>query len=168
VKFKLPNARKRDSQGICFLGNVSVEDFLAKEFAAQPGAAFDTSGIALGTHAGALLFTLGQRVHLEGAPVGPWYVIAKDIASNTLTVSHERRAEARSKLTLAETNWFRQSEAGKTCTAQYRYHGPRVSGTLDPARTTFTPRQPITEAVASGQSLVIYDEEECLGGGIIA
>ncbi|HWU24391.1 MAG TPA: tRNA 2-thiouridine(34) synthase MnmA [Candidatus Paceibacterota bacterium] len=167
-KFELPNARKRDSQGICFLGNVSVEEFLAQEFGTKSGTAFDAEGNAVGTHAGALLSTLGQRVHLEQAAPGPWYVIAKDIEANTLTVAKERQTVDRTSFILEDTNWLQEPVVGKTYTAQYRYHGPRVEGTLDEAHTVFTPTVSVKEPVASGQSLVIYDEEECIGGGIIA
>jgi tRNA-specific 2-thiouridylase len=166
--FRLPNARKRDSQGICFLGNVSVEDFLAQEFGSEPGAALDASGARIGTHAGALLSTLGQRVHLEGSPPGPWYVISKDIAANTLVVAHEHASDARMEFTLEHTNWLREPETGASYTAQYRYHGPKIEGSFDMRRSTFAPRAPVAEPVAAGQSLVLYAGEECIGGGIIA
>lgn len=167
-KFDLPNARKRDSQGICFLGNVSVEDFLAQEFGTEPGTAVDIEGNTIGVHAGALLSTLGQRVHLEQAAPGPWYVIAKDIAANTLTVSKEKLVADRTSFTLEDMNWLSEPVSQKTYTAQYRYHGPRITGTLDSSCTSFTPNDTVTDPIASGQSLVLYDEEECIGGGIIA
>jgi tRNA-specific 2-thiouridylase len=163
--YKLPNALKRDSQGICFLGNVSVEDFLAKEFGTRPGIAVDEEGNGLGTHDGALLYTLGQRISPEGALAGPWYVVAKDIAGNILTVSHERRRDSRAALALESTNWLAEPEGG-AYTAQYRYHGPKIPGTL--AGNSFVPDDPVPETAAAGQSLVIYDGEECIGGGIIA
>lgn len=167
-KFNLPNARKRDSQGICFLGNVSVEEFLAHEFGTESGKAIDAQGNEVGVHKGALLSTLGQRVHLEGAAAGPWYVIAKYIEANTLTVAKEKLTVKRSSFVLEDMNWLTEPSAGKTYTAQYRYHGPRIEGTLDESLTTFTPTISIIEPIASGQSLVIYNEEECVGGGIIA
>lgn len=167
-KFGLPNAQKRDSQGICFLGNVSVEEFLAQEFGTEAGEAIDAQGNIVGKHAGALLSTLGQRVHLEQAEPGPWYVLAKDIAQNTLTVSKEKQAANRDTFKLEDLNWLKEAAVGKSYAAQYRYHGPRVEGTLDSDLANFTPHAPITEPIASGQSLVIYDEEECIGGGIIA
>lgn len=166
-QFKLPNARKRDSQGICFLGNISVEEFLAQEFGTESGPAIDTDGKHVGTHASALLSTLGQRVQLTDAVAGPWYVVAKDITSNTLTVSKEKLAGRRDAFKLETTNWLSEPSAGKPYTAQYRYHGPQVSGTLDSPLSTFTPVLSVTEPVAPGQSLVIYDGEECIGGGII-
>ncbi len=165
--FALPNAQKRDSQGICFLGNISIEDFLAQEFGTEPGQAIDPEGKHIGTHAGALLSTLGQRVHLDGASPGPWYVIAKDIASNILIVSKAKGTETRAAFTLESTNWFSSPLLQKQYSAQYRYHGPLIQGALDEKHATFTPTETITESIASGQSLVIYDGEECIGGGII-
>lgn len=167
-KFGLPNAAKRDSQGICFLGNISVEDFLAEEFGTQPGDAVTEDGTRVGTHQGALLSTAGQRVSLEGAEPGPWYVIRKDIENNILTVSHAKTSASRSEITLTETNWIKDPEPGTLYAAQYRYHGPRVEGKLSPDRAVFSPTTPITEPVAPGQSLVLYSGEECMGGGIIA
>lgn len=166
-RYGLPNAHKRDSQGICFLGNVSVEEFLAQEFGTQSGSAIDTEGKRIGTHAGVLLSTLGQRVQLADAPAGPWYVIAKDIAANALTVSKEKRAGQRTSFRLESTNWLSQPAAGKSYAAQYRYHGPLVPGTLDESLSLFKPTQAVTEPIAQGQSLVMYDGEECIGGGII-
>jgi len=169
-RFALPNARKRDSQGICFLGNISVEDFLAQEFGTEPGSAVDQEGKHIGTHGGALLSTLGQRVHLEGAAAGPWYVIAKDIAANTLVVAHELQSVARTSFALQEVNWLQEPKSGVTYVAQYRYHGPHVEGTFDAGigdAGIFIPNTPVAEPVAAGQSLVLYSGEECIGGGII-
>ncbi len=167
-EFKLPNARKRDSQGICFLGSVSVEDFLISEFGSESGVAVDTSGETVGTHNGALLSTLGQRVHLEDAPPGPWYVVSKDIKNNILVVSHEPATAARTIFDLTDTNWLTSPEVGKEYSAQYRYHGPRIGGTLSAERNRFVPTDVVEAAIAAGQSLVIYDNEVCIGGGIIA
>jgi tRNA-specific 2-thiouridylase len=172
TEFNLPNARKRDSQGICFLGTISVEDFLRREFGNEPGEALDETGNHIGKHDGAVLHTLGERVRLEGADAGPWYVVRKDIAQNVLVVSHERYfakdATAKtSAIPLVETNWLEAVAADEQLEAQYRYHGPRIAGTLDQAAGTFIPAQPLSEPIASGQSLVIYRNEACIGGGII-
>lgn len=166
-QLRLPNATKRDSQGICFLGNISVEEFLAQEFGTEPGSAIDTDGKHVGTHASALLSTLGQRVQLAYAAAGPWYVVAKDINANTLTVSKEKQAGKRDAFKLESMNWLCEPSTGRPYTAQYRYHGPLVPGTLGASLSTFTPSLLVTEPVAPGQSLVIYDGEECIGGGII-
>lgn len=164
--FKLPNARKRDSQGICFLGNISIDDFLRREFETVPGEAYDEHGTVVGTHGGALLYTLGERIALTNAVPGPWYVITKDIELNTVTVSTERKVSSASiALHLEETEWNTEPEEGSAVTAQFRYHGPLVSGTY--THSTFTPRTALPEPAASGQSLVIYDGDCVRGGGII-
>ena len=167
VKYNLPVSAKKDSQGICFLGSISVEDFLKQEFESADGAAIDVQGQAVGTHSGALLHTLGERVSLRDAAPGPWYVVAKDIEKNQLTVSHELVAAGdTSAIMLRDTNWFMDVPEG-TLTAQYRYHGPHIEGRLSSNRLSFIPDRPITEPLASGQSLVIYKDQVCIGGGII-
>lgn len=167
-KFNLPNATKRDSQGICFLGSISVEDFLKNEFGSEPGTAFDEKGNVIGTHTGALLHTLGERVALTGASSGPWYVVKKDIEKNVLTVSHTHLSETGpAKMQLEQENWLEPLQDSEKITAQYRYHGPRIAGTLSEGRV-FTPNAPCAEPVATGQSLVLYKDSVCVGGGIIS
>jgi tRNA-specific 2-thiouridylase len=165
-KYRLPNAKKRDSQGICFLGSISVEEFLVREFGAQPeGEAVDASGARIGTHSRALLSTLGERVALTDAVPGPWYVVGKDIERNMLTVSHERLApEARPEIRFVQQNWLGDAEG--PLQAQYRYHGPRVQGYWKDG--AFVPEEPLPEPIAPGQSLVLYRGDELIGGGIIS
>lgn len=164
-KFRMPNARKRDSQGICFLGSISVEDFLMREIAPEPGTALDEENKVIGAHNGAVLYTLGERVALADAPPGPWYVVAKELESNTVTVSKEKTSRAAAEtIRITDTNWFGAVPRGGV-EAQYRYHGPRIRGAFE--NGTFTPHEALPESVASGQSLVLYDGETCLGGGII-
>ncbi len=167
--YRLPQAHKRDSQGICFLGSISVDDFLKSELDVVPGIAVDKSGTEVGTHSGAVLATLGERVSVQGTHSGPWYVVKKDMHTNVLTVSHTQENNPTShSISITETNWLAGIEENEHVTAQYRYHGPKIAGTLDMARNTFTPKDQILEPVAPGQSLVICRGEEMLGGGIIA
>ena len=169
-KFNLPVATKKDSQGICFLGSISVEDFLRNELHPTAGVAVDEKGEKIGMHDGALLHTLGERVALSDASAGPWYVIKKDMNTNTLTVSHEHVSASKSEsILLTQTNWFASgNDSSETLTAQYRYHGPLVEGKLALDRSSLILSTPITEPIAIGQSLVIYNRDECVGGGIIA
>lgn len=162
----LPNATKKDSQGICFLGPVSMDDFLRAELPNTPGEALNAVGERVGEHEGVLLATLGERVALTDAPPGPWYVVAKDVRANTLTVAAQRTLPPESMdIHLTDTNWFAQPEATTALSAQYRYHGPLICGTMhDGNRFASSPR---TEPVAPGQSLVLYDGDRVLGGGII-
>lgn len=165
----LPNARKRDSQGICFLGSISVEDFLTQELGSEQGAALDPQGSVVGAHSGVLLHTIGERVTLTGEYPGPWYVLAKNVATNTLTVSHERtHALPTTAIHLLDTNWLADVAADSLLTAQYRYRGPRIEGHLNTNTLCFTPTHALSETLAQGQSLVVYRGEQCIGGGIIA
>jgi tRNA-specific 2-thiouridylase len=184
-KYRLPNAAKKDSQGICFLGSISVEDFLRAELAPEEGKTLDGVGNEIGSHGGAVLYTLGERIVLEGSASGPWYVVAKDLAANTVTVAHEiSSGGARHSLKLTEMNWLGSDdgesagkvgggvgegvvgeEAEREVEAQYRYHGPRIKGAM--RGDSFIPAEPLAEPVASGQSLVSYQGNECVGGGII-
>lgn len=166
-RLALPVAAKKDSQGICFLGPVSVEEYLRSEFGTEKGAAHDPSGKEVGKHDGVLLSTIGERVALESAAPGPWYVIGKDIAENRLIVAHERPPMPKNgQLRLGSVNLLEDS--GGILSAQYRYHGPIVQGAFDAARSTFVPDTALPEPVAEGQSLVLYDDEALIGGGIIA
>ena len=166
-RFDLPVAQKRDSQGICFLGSISVEDFLTKELGARIGEARDEHGVVVGFHKGAVLYTLGERVPLTPSSTGPWFVHAKDISSNTLTVSRTVvKPHTETHIALAHGNFFQDSIEGDI-EAQYRYPGPIVTGTYNREAHTFTPRQALPEPLAKGQSLVLYSKDVCIGGGII-
>lgn len=167
-RFNLPVAEKKDSQGICFLGPISVDDFLKNEFGSEVGMAIDEQGNEIGTHDGALLRTLGERVVLLGTHPGPWYVVKKDIETNVLTVSNTRTLSIPTRgIELIHTNWLSPLVQDEIVEAQYRYHGPRISGIYVDAENTFHPTDGLQEPVAEGQSLVLYRGEECLGGGII-
>jgi tRNA-specific 2-thiouridylase len=163
ARLALPVASKRDSQGICFLGGITVADFLRAEFGEAPGHAIDREGREIGWHDGVLLYTLGERVPLRGAP-GPWYVRAKDVAANTLTVSRERAPEQpAAPIAFSSANWLGDPVA--VSSAQCRYHGPEIPGCI--VSGAFRPDEPLPEPVTPGQSIVFYAGAELLGGGII-
>ncbi|MCX6787814.1 MAG: tRNA 2-thiouridine(34) synthase MnmA [Candidatus Kaiserbacteria bacterium] len=166
-RFNLPVAEKKDSQGVCFLGSVSVEEFLKNEFGVSPGRALDEKGEVVGEHDGVLLSTLGQRIALRNASeTGPWFVLAKDIAKNELTVGKTRlpaSAQTSGEILFTDANWF--SESSGVVDAQYRYRGPRVQGHLGNGR--FISVIPLPEIPTPGQSIVFYCSGELIGGGII-
>ncbi len=140
-KFDLPVAEKKDSQGICFLGSVSVKEFLEKEF---------------GTDNPALLYTIGQRV--EGG-----YVIGKNVEKKEIRIS-KTRATSKRTILFTDANWF-----GKFSTvqeAQYRYRGNRIHGRIE--KNSFIAVNSLPETPAPGQSIVFYNGDELIGGGIIA
>lgn len=164
-KFALPVAEKKDSQGVCFLGSVSVEDFLRAEFGDHPGKAYDEHGRFVGGHDGVFFHTIGERIALTNAEPGPWFVLAKDVAKNEFTVGKERvhRAAVRD-IRFADPNWLGKHDGRME--AQYRYRGPRLSGRVENGR--FLSDEALAEVPAPGQSLVFYAEGELIGGGIIA
>jgi tRNA-specific 2-thiouridylase len=168
-KFKLPVADKRDSQGICFLGSISVDEFLRQELGTTPGKAIDENGADVGIHVGAVLHTLGARISLQDADAGPWYVIRKDLETNVLIVrkGNAELAAPAGSLTLREENWFEPALLEGAVEAQYRYHGPRIAGRYSTHAKSFTPNDAFREPVAAGQSLVLYSGDTCIGGGII-
>ncbi|MBU1292857.1 tRNA 2-thiouridine(34) synthase MnmA [Patescibacteria group bacterium] len=165
-KFQLPNAQKKDSQGVCFLGSISMEDFLRSQFGEAEGIATTSEGIVVGQHSGTLLHTLGSRIHLKNAPPGPWYVLQKKLKDNVLIVGRERSSTSTSAVVLDEVNYFKEVPTGPI-QAQFRYHGPVLSGTFTQDTRTFTPTELATEPLTEGQSLVLYDGDCCIGGGII-
>lgn len=185
-RFQLPVAQKRDSQGVCFLGSISVEEFLRSEFGENPGRAIDEQGMLVGEHDGVLLHTLGERIALQAAhepgqptgtvPAGPWFVLAKDIAKNELTVGKSRvpiAPSAAAGIRFTNANWF--TDPSRATNAQYRYRGPRIPGFLEKAHDTdllqesqvFRYAGLLPEVPAPGQSVVFYRDDELVGGGII-
>ncbi|OGG78843.1 hypothetical protein A3J11_00425 [Candidatus Kaiserbacteria bacterium RIFCSPLOWO2_02_FULL_55_12] len=143
-RFNLPVAEKKDSQGICFLGSVSIEEFLEKE---------------LGSDNPALLHTVGQRVSLPG---GPWYVVGKNVEKKEIKISKTRAGGAR-EIRFIDANWL--GEPAQAAEAQYRYRGPRIRGHLE--GQTFRCAEPLLETPAPGQSIVFYHDNKLIGGGIM-
>ncbi|MGB4076205.1 MAG: tRNA 2-thiouridine(34) synthase MnmA, partial [Minisyncoccia bacterium] len=142
ARMRLPVATKSDSQGICFLGSVSVHDFLQSEFETEPGPAVDEVGKNVGIHDGVLLHTLGARIALQNAKPGPWYVLAKDLTTNTLTVSNKRALqEVTPHLTLREVHNLNLN-SDQEVSAQFRYHGPLIPGTFALSSSRFIPAIP--------------------------
>lgn len=164
-KYNLPVADKRDSQGVCFLGNISVEEFLRMEFGVSPGSATSQEGKPVGMHDGALLYTLGERIALRGADTGPWFVLAKDVAKNELTVGKSRTLanSLNGTIRFSNANWI--SNFQETTEAQYRYRGPLVPGRVEHDR--FIPSEVLSDIPTPGQSIVFYQGGKLVGGGII-
>lgn len=174
TKFGLPNAARKDSQGLCFLGPISVADMLQKELSPTPGQVLNDAGEVVGTHDGALLYTLGQRHGFAlkgGSPnAAAHYVIAKDIAKNTITVSTSKfpKGASKTKVALVDTNWIPSATdiAGATgLMARYRYRQELIPAELDAESGQVVLLMP--HFVPHGQSLVVYKQERCLGGGVI-
>jgi tRNA-uridine 2-sulfurtransferase len=171
-KYGLPTARKKDSQGICFLGDINMKEFLSHYIEHQPGAVINDQGEIIGHHDGALFFTLGERhgftITEKGASDKPYYVIGKDVEKNTLTVSQSPQTALQSSSVMLEQCVWRSVIEDKKYTAQIRYHGALKSCSIvshdQEVEIIF---DQANELAAPGQSVVIYDGDVCVGGGIV-
>ena len=175
----LPNHAKKDSTGICFIGERPFREFLNRYLPKKPGPIVTPEGRRVGEHIGLAFYTIGQRkgIGLGGARGGSgeaWYVAAKDTAANILTVvqGHDHPLLLRDSLEALEASWiaataprqgsrhgaktrYRQADAGCTLT---RVEDGRITVAFDSPQWAVTP----------GQSVVLYDGDACLGGAIIA
>jgi tRNA-specific 2-thiouridylase len=168
-KFALPNAERKDSQGLCFLGDLSIDEMLHTELKPTPGEVLNEKGEAIGTHDGAVLYTLGQRhgftLTQKNSSSVPHYVIAKDKEFNTVTVSADKfpKHGSLTSITLTEENWIGAFFPGKA-KARFRYRQELIEAEI---LSTNEVRLLTPHYVPEGQSLVMYRNEQCLGGGIV-
>ena len=175
----LPVHDKRDSTGICFIGERPFAEFLARYLPAQPGRIEDTAGRVLGRHRGLMYYTLGQRQGLalggvRGAGEAPWYVAGKDLARNVLVVTqlHDDPLLLSREFETEPVHWIadRPPAPGFACAVKTRYRQPDQPCTvtvLPDGRCRVRTEVP-QRAVTPGQSAVLYDGDTCLGGGVIA
>ena len=170
----LPTARKHDSQGICFLGKVDIEEFLSHYVDLKEGAVLNDDGEVIGTHSGSLLYTIGQRHGFEltkkSTQENPSYVIRKDLTANTITVSHNRQQVESNDIHLHMRNEIINSAQCAQLYAQFRYRQtpfPVSFTVIDGDSATLTTVEDV-ETPSVGQSCVLYCKDECIGGGIIA
>ncbi|KAF1722726.1 tRNA 2-thiouridine(34) synthase MnmA [Pseudoxanthomonas wuyuanensis] len=175
----LPTHDKKDSTGICFIGERDFREFLGRYLPAKPGEMRDPQGHKIGEHPGVFYFTLGQREGLQiggvrGRPAAPWYVVGKDVASNVLYVDQDTHSPflQSQQLWSEAAHWVAGAPPARAfeCTAQTRYRQSDEPCTVTVADDgTLAVRFPRPQrAVTPGQSLVLYDGEQCLGGAIIA
>jgi tRNA-specific 2-thiouridylase len=174
----LPNHDKKDSTGICFIGERPFREFLNRYLPADPGHIYSLDGRLVGEHMGLMFYTLGQRqgLRIGGQATGDgdaWYVVDKDLKRNRLLVvqGRENRALYSTRLTAANLSWI--SGAAPRCEwvygAKTRYRqkdAPCTLVSVDTDRCTVEFAEP-QWAVTPGQSVVIYESRVCLGGGII-
>ena len=174
----LITAKKKDSTGICFIGERKFKDFLARYLPAQPGNIRTVEGDIIGRHDGLMYHTLGQRKGLgiggvKGASEEAWYVVEKDLVNNELIVAqgHDHSALLSTGLIAQQLHWVDRQPIREPlrCTVKTRYRQTDVPCTIEPIddesiKVIFDEPQ---IAITPGQSAVFYLDEVCLGGGII-
>ncbi len=180
-KYKIPVAIKKDSQGVCFLGPLDMKDFLKHYIKTKKGDVINSDGVVIGSHDGAVFFTLGERhgfnLNKKSDNSKPLYVVSKDVGKNTITVSDKLNKKNDNNLQTIincnKVNWISKiPESDKIYKAQIRYHGELLNCTIigmssldltEPIKISFENEV----LVDRGQSIVIYDGDVCLGGGIV-
>ncbi len=183
-KYDLITANKKDSTGICFIGERKFKDFLQQYLPAQKGDIYTDDGIKIGTHDGLMYYTIGQRggIGIGGVanrPEEPWFVLHKDLTHNRLIVGqgHDHAMLQSTELTAYKLDWGIAppvqifGKQGFRCTAKTRYRQSDQDCTVfaldetgDKVKVVFDDAQ---RAVTQGQSVVFYDGDICLGGGVI-
>jgi tRNA-uridine 2-sulfurtransferase len=172
----LHNHARKDSTGICFIGERRFRDFLARYVASDPGPILDARGTRLGEHHGLAYYTIGQRQGLgigglREAREAPWYVVEKRLADNALVVTQNESDLCSTWLETPALNWLLPPPALPIdCTARIRHRQPVQACRVRPSqdglvRVEFAHAQ---RAVAPGQFVCLYDGDVCLGGGVIA
>lgn len=172
-EYELPVADRGESQDLCFLGGMDYRTFLETQQAnlPPPGPIMDSAGNRLGTHQGLASYTIGQRKGIRISAQEPYYVMQKDHLNNHLIVA--RRAElGRKEFWVEECNWIAgiPPQAETQATAKVRYKSAEIMSTLFPEtnqRLRVQLHQSLPD-ITPGQAAVFYQEEYCLGGGIIS
>ncbi|MCX8045641.1 MAG: tRNA 2-thiouridine(34) synthase MnmA [Anoxybacillus gonensis] len=170
----LATAGKKDSTGICFIGERNFKQFLSNYLPAQPGKMQTLDGEVKGTHDGLMYYTIGQRHGLGiGGSGEPWFVVGKNLKENVLYVAQgfDNELLYSDAIIATNVNWVsdRKPHEPISCTAKFRYRLPDVPVTVEmidetTARVSFSQR---VRAVTPGQAVVFYHGEQCLGGGTI-
>ncbi|QQS23257.1 tRNA-specific 2-thiouridylase [bacterium] len=198
-RLKLPNADKKESMGLCFVGQIRLKDFLEQKLKIKPGPIVDinapkSAGVAgkgrqqkIGEHQGLAFYTVGQRQGIRVGQNGPWFVVRKELKTNTLFVTNNPNDKAleTKQVEIHSVNWISKPLAlspefkagsknslkskGFAALGRYRHQGTLEKITIFELskghyKVEFARPQ---KAVASGQSLVLYDGKVCLGGGVI-
>ena len=196
-KFNLINAQKKDSQGLCFVGKVDMKEFLERFIPHKIGDVLNSVGEKIGEHDGIHYYTLGQRhgfrILEKGTDDNPYYVVAKDLEKNTLIVSHDfqikngsapsatiegDQSNNKNLLEIEDINWIlgEEPDLNKKYLARIRYRQTLQNCVLerkdDPKseigqEKVFVNFEKEQKTASSGQSIVIYDKDICLGGGVI-
>lgn len=176
-KANLPTSKKKDSTGICFIGEKRFKEFLSQYLPHQPGEISDEHGKVIGKHDGLMYYTLGQRSGLgiggqKNAAEDAWYVAQKDVKNNRLIAvqGHDHPLMLTSQLTANQLSWVSDTAPTDsfkaTAKSRYRQVAQDCTVTVDGEQIIVDFDEP-QRAVTPGQSVVIYLDDDCLGGGVI-
>jgi len=174
-RYHLPVSDKKDSQGICFIGEIRMDEFLSHFISTKPGKVLNTRGDVIGTHKGVLFYTIGERhgfeVTKKSSDDKAFYVLSKDIKTNTLTVSNKEPeiiSFSPTRIIVKDVNWISEPAATRL-SARIRYRGEKIPVTVQRRvlnRMEVEFREPV-RGLSLGQSIVFYKNEICFGGGIM-
>lgn len=170
AEYSLPVSTKKDSQGLCFVGTIDIKTLLKQYIEEKQGNVINEAGGVVGIHDGVMFFTIGERhgftITKKTTDDAPYFVIKKDFENNTLTVSHTPPHEDKGEvISLEKTNWTQRLTTGEYYEARARYRAPLARICVIDETHMKVISGDITQV--SGQSLVLYDGERCIGGGII-
>ena len=165
-QFDLPTAGKKDSVGICFVGEVGIKQFLQQYVTAEPGPVKTLDGQTVGRHDGAVFYTIGQRKGLGTGGGSLYYVVRKDMVANTLYVSDSPLdLQRQTRIGLEQLHWINSKPESQDLQARLRYRGELIPCNLEGEELQLEWPE---RAITPGQSAVIYHNHQVLGGGIIA
>ena len=165
----LTTAHKKESMGICFVGKVGIKEFLQQYVKTEMGDVIDQNGKVIGRHEGAIFYTIGQRHGLDIGGGFPYYVTGKNMKTNTVYVTSQIDDDSlwKDTLSLTDLHWINETpEIGKLYMVRTRYRAPLVKAQFKEKVTELILNDPV-RAVTPGQSVVIYENERVVGGGII-
>ena len=174
-RLRLPNAARPDSQGLCFVGDITLKEFLSRFITIASGPVVDMKGKTIGTHDGAALYTIGQRhgfsVRTSKGATATHYVVEIDAAANTVRVSEHKHDAAKDSVVLEDIHWIGEApQLPFQASVEVRYHSAPVRARIESSGNGVRAIFHEPQIVSPGQSLVIYDVvsgEQCHGGGVI-
>ncbi len=170
VQNALPVSAKKDSQGLCFVGKIDVKTLLKNYISEKEGNILNEKGEVIGHHNGVMFYTIGERhgftITKKTVDDAPYFIVAKDLERNTFTVSCTPPKEEHGEvISLEKTNWTKELQFGAIYQARARYRAPLGEVEVVDESHVKVVSGDITKA--KGQSLVVYDGDICIGGGVI-